>query len=142
MFKRSKWDNAAKTQGMLQSMPLNKQSSFVHIDSWEEFKKKLITYYGNTDVFRRKALCQFSQMDQPLQTVQELADVLVPTINTLKSHIQCVATFHDHDLLYTNMLSPTLIDTIINCIPPLFVKPFFLDSPPLKKLNLRINLQS
>ena len=109
-----------------------------------EFKKKLITDFGNTDVFRHKALRQFSQMDQPLQTVQELAVVLVPTINTLKSHIQCVATFHDHDLLYTNMLSPTLIDTILNCIPPppLFAKPFFLDSPPLKKLNLRINLQS
>ena len=118
MFKRSKWDDAAKTQGMLQSMPLNKQSSFVHIDSWKEFKEKLIIDFGNTDVFRREALRQFSQMDQPLQTVQELADILVPTINTLKSHIQCVATFHNPDLLYTNTLSPTLIDTILNCIPP------------------------
>ena len=61
---------------------------------------------------------------QPLQTVQELADILVPTINTLKSHIQCMATFHDHDLLYTNMLSPTLIDTILNCIPPLICPTF------------------
>ena len=125
MFKRSKWDNAAKTQGMLQSMPINKQSSFVHINSWEEFKKKLINNFGNTNVFRHEAFRQFTQMDQPLQTVQELADILVPTINTLKSHVQRVATFHDHDLLYTNALSPTLIDTLLSCIPPSIPSTFF-----------------
>ena len=35
MFQQSKWDDAAKTQGMLQTMPIDKQSSFVHIDNWE-----------------------------------------------------------------------------------------------------------
>ena len=63
MFERSKWDDAVKTQGMLQTMPINKQSSFVHIDSWEEFKKKLINDFGNTDVFRREAISQFSQLE-------------------------------------------------------------------------------
>ena len=41
MFERSKWDDAAKTQGMLETMPLDKQSAYVHIDNWQEFKDKL-----------------------------------------------------------------------------------------------------
>ena len=48
--------------------------------------------------------------------VLELVDQLVPDINTLKSHIKRVATFHDPVHLHTNMLSSTLNDTIINCI--------------------------
>ena len=43
MFECSKWDDAVKTQGMLQTMPLDKQSAYVHIDSWLEFKDKLST---------------------------------------------------------------------------------------------------
>ena len=34
IFKRSRWDDAAKTQGILQTIPIEKQSAFVHIDSW------------------------------------------------------------------------------------------------------------
>ena len=124
MFQRSKWDDAAKTQGMLQTMPTDKQSSFVHIDDWEEFKRKLISEFGNTNVFRREALNKFSRMDQPLQTTQELANQLVPAINTLKSHLKCVATFHNQDLLYSNTLTPTLTDTIIKCIP-LYIRQTF-----------------
>ena len=53
MLKRSKWDATAKTQGMLQTMPIDKQSAFVHIDSWQEFKDKLINDFGSIHVFRR-----------------------------------------------------------------------------------------
>ena len=42
MFEQFKWDDAAKTQGMLQTMPIDKQSSFVQIDNRKESKKKLI----------------------------------------------------------------------------------------------------
>ena len=109
---------------MLQTMPKDKQSSFVDIDNWEEFKKKQISHFGNSNVFRREELKKFSMMDQPLQTTQELADQLVPAINTLKSHLKSVATFHDQDLLYTNTLTPTLTDTIIKCIP-LYIRQTF-----------------
>ena len=117
MFERSKWDDAAKTQAMLQTMPLDKQSAYVHIDNWKEFKDKLINDFGSIHVFRREALKQFSHLDQPLQSLQELVEHLVPAIKTLESHIKCVATFHDPDLLYNNTLTSSLNDTIISCIP-------------------------
>ena len=39
MFKRSRWDDATKTQGMLKPMPIDKQSALVYMDSWQEFSQ-------------------------------------------------------------------------------------------------------
>ena len=80
-------------------------------------------------------LCQFSQLDQPQQTVQELVELLVPAINTLNSHIKCVATFHDPVFLYTNTLSSTLDNTIINCIPIYTHQTFFPKLGNFKEAN-------
>ena len=65
---------------MLQVMPIDKQSFFVNIDNWQEFKTKLIHVFGNTDVFQHEALKQFNQLDQPMQTRKEIADQLVPRV--------------------------------------------------------------
>ena len=76
---------------MLQTMPLDKQSAFIHIDSWQEFKDKLINDFGSIHVFQFEALKKFSHLDQPLQTLKDLVEQLVPPIKTLKSHIKFVA---------------------------------------------------
>ena len=55
-FDQSNCNNIAITQLMLQAMPLDKKSSFNHIDGWEEFKSKLLNKFGNLEVFRREAL--------------------------------------------------------------------------------------
>ena len=97
-------------------MPLDKQSAYVHIHSWQEFKDKLINNFGSIHVFQQEAFKQFSHIDQPLQTLKELVEQLVPAIKTLESHIKCVATFHDSVLLYNNTLNSSLNDTIISYI--------------------------
>ena len=56
MLESSKCDDKSKTLGMLQTMPLDKQSAFVHIDSWQEFKDKLINNFGSIHVFQWEAL--------------------------------------------------------------------------------------
>ena len=98
-------------------MPIDKQSSFVHIDSWQEFKDKLICDFGNTEVFRCEDFRQFCQLDQLLQTTKKLTDQLVPAVNTLKSHIKCVAAFYDPIYLYANTLFSSLNNIIISCLP-------------------------
>ena len=57
--------------------------------------------------------------------MKDLADQLVPRVNTQKSHIKCVAAFHNPVHLYTKKLSSTLNDTIINCLPITVRQPFF-----------------
>ena len=125
MFEQSKWDNTAKTQGILQTMPLHKQSAYVHIDSWQEFKDKLIKGFGSIYVFRCEALKQFSHLDQPLQTLRELVKQLVPVIKTLESHIKCLDTFHDPVLLNKNILTSYFNDIIISRIPITSRQSFF-----------------
>ena len=46
-FVQSNCNSIAKTQFVLQAMPLDKKSAFVNIDSWEEFKSKLINQFEN-----------------------------------------------------------------------------------------------
>ena len=41
------YDDSAKIQLLLQNMPLEKQSAFLHIEDWQEFKGKLIRDFGN-----------------------------------------------------------------------------------------------
>ena len=98
-------------------MPLDNQSGFLHIDNWQEFKDKLICDFCSLEMFQGEALKQFSQIDQPLQTLKELTDILVPAINSLKSYIKCVATFMDPTILNNITLSSTLNELIISCIP-------------------------
>ena len=81
-------------------MPNDKQSTFFHINDWKEFNNKLINTFGNIKVFWCKAHKQFNQVDQPLQTLREMVDLLLLAVNTLKSHIKCVAYFQDdHNIL-------------------------------------------
>ena len=49
-------NSLARTQLILQAMPLNKKSAFSHTNSWEEFNSKLLSKFGNLEVFRREAL--------------------------------------------------------------------------------------
>ena len=74
---------------MFKALPLEKRSSFIHFDSWDKFKAKLINEFSNIEVFRHEAFKLFTQMDQPLQKVKELTYVLAPTI-------KCVATPRSH----------------------------------------------
>ena len=114
-----------KTQLMFQGLPIDKRSSFLHVDNWNEFKGKLVDEFGSIEIFRHKALKLFTQLDQPLQNRNELTNVLAPRINGLKSTIKCVADFYDHTILYSITLSSALVDTIIQCIP-VSVRPTFL----------------
>ena len=68
MFNQSSnnYEDSEKIQLLLQTMPLDKQSAFLHIDNWQEFKDKLICDFGSLETFQREALKQFSQIDQPL----------------------------------------------------------------------------
>ena len=67
--------------------------------------------------------------------MKDLADQLVPRVNTQKSHIKCVAAFHNPVHLYTNKLSSTLNDTIINCLPITVRQPFFQSLIEFKEKN-------
>ena len=109
---------------------------------WQEFKDKLINDFGSLHVFRREVLKQFSHLDQPLQGLQELIEQLVPAIKTLESHIKCVATFHDPDLLYNNTLTSSLNDTIISCIPIASRQFFFRRLQEFTKQNTQNSLAS
>ena len=117
--------NIARTQLMFQGLLLDKRSSFVHVDNWDEFKGKLVDEFGSIEVFRCEALKLFTQLNQPLQNVKEFTNVLAPRINGLKSTIKCVADFLDHTVLYNITLFSALIDIIIQCIP-VSVHPTFL----------------
>ena len=99
MFDQSNCSNIAKTQLMFQGLSLNRRSSFVHVDNWDEFKVKLIDEFGSVEVFRCEALKLFTQLDQPLQNVKELTDKLAPRVNGLKYTIKCVVDFHDPAIL-------------------------------------------
>ena len=72
MFDQSNWSNIARTQLMFQGLPLEKRSSFVHIDNSDELKCKLVDAFRSIEVFRREALKLFTQLDQPLLNVKEL----------------------------------------------------------------------
>ena len=103
-----------------------------HLPSHQQLARSqgnLISDFGSIRAFQREALKQFSHLDQPLQTLKELVNQLVPAIKTLDSHIKCVATFHDPVLLYNNTLSSTLNDTIINCLP-ISIRQSFFHCPP------------
>ena len=116
-FDQSNCNSITKTQLMLQAMPLDKKSAFVHIDSSEEFKSKLINKFGNLEVFRREALKQFSQLDPPLHSMHDLTTLLAPRIDKLKSYIESVANFEEPEALYATTLSSALNNTIIQCLP-------------------------
>ena len=92
-FDQSNCNSTARTQLMLQAMLLNTKCAFIHMDSWEEFKSKLLNKFGNLEVFRREALKQFLQLDQPLHSMHDLTTLLAPRIDILKSYIKCVANF-------------------------------------------------
>ena len=95
---------------MLQAMPLDKKSTFIHIDSWEEFKSKLLNKFGNLEVVQGEAIKQFSQLEQPLHSMHDLTTLLAPRIDILKSYIECVANFKEPEALYATTLLP--------CPPP------------------------
>ena len=70
MFDQSNCSDMTRTQLMFQGLPIDKRSSLVHVDNWEEFKSKLVNEFGSIKVFRCKALKLFTQLYQPLQNVK------------------------------------------------------------------------
>ena len=83
LFDMSGCDYAARTRIMLQALPIDKKSSFIHIGNWIELKAKLICNFGNIAVFLWEAHNQFLQVKQPLQSMWDLADHLVPRVEKL-----------------------------------------------------------
>ena len=55
----------------------------------------------------------------------------------MKSHMKCVATFQDPVHLYTNTLSSTLNDTIINCLLIPVHQPFFKSLIEFKEKKIK-----
>ena len=104
-FDQSNCNSIPRTQLMMQAMPLDKKSAFIHINSWEEFKSKLLSRFGNLEVFRCKTLKQFTQLDQPLQSTHDLTTLLAPRIDILKYYIKCISNFEEPEAIYATTLS-------------------------------------
>ena len=88
LFDQSNCETTAGAWHMLQAMPIDKKS----IDGWNKFTDKLIYNFGNIDVIRCKALNQFHQLEQTLQTMKDHAPQLAPMVSGLKSYIKCIPT--------------------------------------------------
>ena len=69
---------------------------------------ELLNKFGNLAVFRREALKQLSQLDQPLHSMHDLTTLLAPRIDILKSYIECVANCEEPEAFYTTTLSSAL----------------------------------
>ena len=113
-FDQSNCSNIARTQQMFKALPLEKRSSFIHFDSWDKFKAKLINEFSNIEVFRHEAFKLFTQMDQPLQKVKELTYVLAPTIKCVATprshhHLQHHVDQHHHTYQFQYVLRPTFL---------------------------------
>ena len=117
LFNLTSCSPATKTQIMFQALPLNKNRPFLGITDWDKLFSRLEQEFGSIQEFGHSVSIQFQHLT-PCSTRREVAETLAPMVRRLSSTIANVRTFKNNpETLKITMLSATLNQSIINCLP-------------------------